>query len=372
MNESALVLPINGYESKKNNAIRFYEKFSNPGQSGCYLFGYNRYANEIIENFNVVGIVDDYTDVKEIKSIPVLRSVNLPNNALVLSLSGGRPLTVRKLLNNLGVDHLDYFSFRKVAKEELCPIHFNDGFEKDFLQNHKKYLWVYNCLADEQSKTIFQKLVNFRLQYDLDFLDGFSHREDEQYFEPFLKLKEEGEAFADIGAYDGYTSKMFIENCPRYSRIHLFEPDPSNMLLSRRSLEGYENIFFHGMGLADKFDTFRLKSNSSGSALSDDGDIEVVIDRLDRIVNDDISFIKMDTEGAELRILEGAKETISRCYPRLAVAAYHYTENFAPFWEIPDKIFSIRQDYDLYLRHYTESIYETVMFFIPKNLSEKR
>ncbi len=370
MIDSTLLLPVPNAEEKKDIARRFYERFSSPGKTQCFLFGYNRYADEILRNFRISGVVDDYTAAQEIRSVPVLRSSDLPKDALVLSLSGGRPLTARNLLNSQGVENLDYFSFRKVAKEKLCPVHFNEGFEKDFSENYKKYEWVYDCLRDAESKATFQKLVNFRFQYDLSFLEGFCHREDRQYFEPFLGLQVENETFADVGAYDGYTSKMFIEHCPRYRYIHLFEPDPSNMALSRRNLADCRKVFFHGVGLAATSGTLRLTSNNSGSILSDKGEIETVIDRLDRIVGDDFSFIKMDTEGAELGVLEGAREVIKRCGPRLAVAAYHYMEGTAPFWQIPEKVFSIRQDYDLYVRHYTESIYETVMFFVPKGLQK--
>ena len=70
----------------------------------------------------------------------------------------------------------------------------------------------------------------------------------------------------------------------------------------------------------------------------------------------------MDIEGSELDAIEGAKNLISLNHPRLAICVYH---NAGDFWKIPQRILSIRSDYRIYLRHYTESIYETVMFFIP-------
>ena len=73
----------------------------------------------------------------------------------------------------------------------------------------------------------------------------------------------------------------------------------------------------------------------------------------------------MDIEGAESFAIEGAKETILKCHPKLALSVYHKKDDF---WKIPEQIFNIRKDYDIYLRHYTEGISETIMFFIPKEI----
>ena len=73
----------------------------------------------------------------------------------------------------------------------------------------------------------------------------------------------------------------------------------------------------------------------------------------------------MDIEGAESFAIEGAKETILKCHPKLALSVYHKKDDF---WKIPEQIFNIRKDYDIYLRHYTEGTDETVMYFIPKEI----
>ncbi len=70
----------------------------------------------------------------------------------------------------------------------------------------------------------------------------------------------------------------------------------------------------------------------------------------------------MDIEGAEPLALDGVRQTIEHAHPVLALAVYHYADGLAPFWQIPEKVLSIRDDYDVYVRNYTESIYETVMF----------
>jgi len=367
MIESPLLLASLCQEEKRNEALAFYERFSNPVDTPCYLFGFNRYAHDLLRHFRISGIVDDFTAETLIEGVPVIRSGDIPPNALVLSLSGGRPVTVRALLRAKGVSFLDYFTFRRIASEELCEIYFNEGFASDFARHHAKYEWVYGLLADEESRTTFQRLVSFRWTGDVDFMEGFRQREDEQYFEPFLALQRQGETFVDIGGFDGFTSNMFADLCPEFRAIHLFEPDPRNMELSKARLAKLNNVFYHPFGLSDVKGEFRMASNQSASVLSDEGDIVVKVDLLDEVLKDDISFIKMDTEGAELNIIRGAKDIIKRRHPRLAIAAYHYSAESAPFWQIPEQVFAIRDDYELYVRHYTESIYETVMFYIPKS-----
>ena len=107
----------------------------------------------------------------------------------------------------------------------------------------------------------------------------------------------------------------------------------------------------------------KFSSGGSVSAITEDGDIEIQVDALDSLVDDRISFIKMDIEGAESMAIDGARNTILRNHPRLAICVYHKDEDF---WKIPEQIFSIRDDYNIYLRHYTEGVAETVMFFMPK------
>ena len=71
----------------------------------------------------------------------------------------------------------------------------------------------------------------------------------------------------------------------------------------------------------------------------------------------------MDLEGWELKALHGTKKHILENHPKLAISIYH---NSADFRKVPEFILSLRDDYDLYLRHYSEGWSETVMYFIPK------
>jgi hypothetical protein len=91
--------------------------------------------------------------------------------------------------------------------------------------------------------------------------------------------------------------------------------------------------------------------------------LTIEVDRLDDVLDEAPTLIKIDIEGEEAAAIEGARRTIAAHHPRLAICVYHRAGDF---WRIPRQVLAIRDDYDIYLRHYTESIYETVMFFMPR------
>lgn len=59
-----------------------------------------------------------------------------------------------------------------------------------------------------------------------------------------------------------------------------------------------------------------------------------------------IDFIKMDIEGSEVPALIGARETITRCKPKLAISVYHKWDDLRV---IPMLIHGMRSDYEFYL-----------------------
>jgi FkbM family methyltransferase len=364
---SNLILEIKNELGKREAANTFCNEFLKKGIRPKYIFGRNVYSCSVLNHVKVDGIIDDYTSEVSFHGYPILRSSDIKKDALVLIASGGKPVSVKRQLDKLGLQNLDYFSFFKYSGIlSLTQVVFNDHFADDFRKNEAQYQSIYDLLADEVSRNIFRKLISFRLNYDLDNLNGFTERESEQYFEDFLKLSSQGETFIDVGGFNGYNSLEFIKRCPCYSTIHLFEPEPSNYRKCVEALKGNPNIFCYPHGLSDKKETLRLESQGSGSKISETGSIIIEVDRLDDVLKDKFNptLIKMDIEGAEMQAIEGAKKTITKYHPRLALCVYH---NVGDFWRIPQKILSFQNNYNIYLRHYTESIYETVMFFIPKH-----
>ena len=60
--------------------------------------------------------------------------------------------------------------------------------------------------------------------------------------------------------------------------------------------------------------TVDYTSNAAGR-IKGNGPREVIIKKLDSFNYNNIGFIKIDVEGYEPRVLQGAKETVERCNP---------------------------------------------------------
>jgi FkbM family methyltransferase len=329
-----------------------------------YVFGANEYTSSIAKFVSLTGVIDTVSERESFQGIPVVPIDLVPDNALVVSIVVlGKPLTAERKLSQYRFEHLDYFSFLKFSGVPLSPVLYQEGMRQDIEANQQKYETVFASLGDEVSRNQMQNIVNFRLTNDLRHMRGFQAIEHLQYFEDFLDFEDSGEVFLDVGGLDGFTSREFLRLNPGYEAVHIFEPEPLNRLLAEENLLGYPNVHFHEMGLSDKKESLTFNSGGAASVISDSGDSSINVDRLDAVFGDRVTFIKMDIEGWELPALRGASDTILKNHPRLAVAAYHGVDDL---WRIPELILGIRDDYRVFLRHYTEGVCETILFFVPR------
>lgn len=74
-----------------------------------------------------------------------------------------------------------------------------------------------------------------------------------------------------------------------------------------------------------------------------------------------VTLIKMDIEGAEQEALLGAKRIISEYQPKLAICIYHRIEDL---WEIPLLIKELNPEYHLYIRNYEDRLDEIVCYAV--------
>lgn len=214
-------------------------------------------------------------------------------------------------------------------------------------ENEDKFDFVYNHLADEESKRVYLDIINYKISGKVEYL--FSSFCDKQsVYRDILKLND-SESIVDLGAYDGDTIREFTSYTNgKYKHIYALEPDAKSFKKLAKNTENMTNIDIYNMGAWDKKDTLIFDTQASrGSRLSGKG-VTVNVTDIDSLLDADVTMIKMDIEGSELRALEGAKNTITKNTPKLYICAYHRNEDL---FSLPLKILDINPNYKIYFRH---------------------
>lgn len=71
-------------------------------------------------------------------------------------------------------------------------------------------------------------------------------------------------------------------------------------------------------------------------------------------------MIKIDVEGFEKKVINGAKSLIEKCGPSMHVSGYHYPQDLP---DIIHEVRSIRKYKKTVVRHYGASVYDTNILF---------
>ena len=343
-----------------------------------YILGRNRYSNYVIDylnsqNLRVDAILDDFTSDTHYRQIPIAKVDNVDlNNAysiLVSCVVDAKAYAPYNRLRKDGAHVVDYFALALYYPEKFDRIHHWDDNSKDILENRQEYCWVYNLLADKLSKDTYKKVVDFRFNYDIDLMDSFSLRTENQYFEDFLNIGP-GEIFIDGGGFDAQTSVRLLEECPECKKIYYFEPIAEMLQFSKKRLFAFQNIeYFQKCLHASARQVYFDNSVGTASRITSNGIPMDAVSIDETLRGAPVTLIKLDIEGAEYDALLGAQESIIVHKPKLAICIYHRQEHF---WRIPKLIMSWHPDYQVYVRHYTQGTLETVMFFVPPVLEASK
>ena len=165
-------------------------------------------------------------------------------------------------------------------------------------------------------------------------------RSDEQEINLVKKFIKSGTDSIDVGVYRG----VYSYEMSKYSeKVHSFEPNPIIFKYINKNLKKFiKNIHLYNFALSNQNKTMNLKipirnSNSNKEIFEEYYEMgkatihnennfenyenfEIQTKTIDELSFDNkISFIKIDVEGHELEVIEGAKNTIKRDKPILLV-----------------------------------------------------
>ena len=179
-----------------------------------------------------------------------------------------------------------------------------------------------------------------------------------QYFDVFRPGP--SEVFLDAGAYDGQSSLDFLRWCGgRYRKIICLEPMEESLKLLRRRLAGTENVDIYPYAAWNRKETLQFHEDGSGSAAGSGGSLRVQGIRLDELVQEPVTFLKMDVEGSERKALLGASRLIRKYRPRMAISIYHKKQDVL---SIPLTLLRLVPEYRFWIRQYSPGLLEAVLY----------
>lgn len=166
-----------------------------------------------------------------------------------------------------------------------------------------------------------------------------------------------GKDIIDAGAYIGDSSLILSKFT--HKKVYAFEPVPSNyeMLMRTIELNALCNVVPCPYALGEKTGMVQISVNDSCStqfvnnAFKYKENINVNVVTLDEYVqrnNLKVGLIKVDIEGAEQLLLQGAMETIKSQRPALLVSIYH---NRSDFFSIKPTLEKLNLGYKFKIRH---------------------
>lgn len=222
---------------------------------------------------------------------------------------------------------------------------------------------------DDASRAEYLSQVRLRLLADFD---GLAHPvAHPQYFPDDLFSWRDDEWIVDGGAYDGDTLRMLQRlHGNRFAHLLALEPDPANFAALAVSAAAFApgKVSCRQVALASAAGTLHLDATGTAASathtMAGAGTLAVPAEPLDTLLDGAIpTYIKLDIEGAEPDALLGARETIRRHAPVLAICVYHAQDHL---WRIPLMLRAWRDDYAFFLRPHNEEGWDLVCYAVPR------
>lgn len=342
------------------------------------VFGLGTYFNEAFSSqdmkkkFHVNLLSDNDPDkwgktFESIKCIPPYELTNYESLVVIIML--GNPVPVEKQLKDLGIQFIYHVN---LMLDEIMNIPRSRGWFMKEIDDIKK---VYSLFHDDRSKKIYVNGLCNRIApafSELTWEELFC--DEEQYFyQEYFKFHS-NETFVDCGSYTGDTILKFCDIVKKYKEIWGFELDKDNfdqMVSNLKNIDG--SIHLHNCGVWNENCVLDYGHGSSTNEPSSGISLyktepsannliqQAQVKRLDDVLKSrNVTYIKMDVEGAEMNALLGAEHIIRTQRPRLSVCVYHKVSDF---WQIPLLLNKFNHEYKFVLRHYSKTrCEETVLY----------
>ena len=321
----------------------------------------------------------------ELKGLPVYFAKDLGkylsefDTAIIASYSNR--FYMQFILKGFGVKNI------LMITKDMLEINFDPLTKKKW--DVEKSAKVFKTLKDRNLYRFLAKSRNDKAKYEYKlkkyYNENYPNRIDvyplEHYFE-FLN-KDAIETVIDGGACNGIHSLLILQTLPNCKKVYTFEPcyDSFKNDLFDTLIKCNNEIEIVQKALWKENTQLSFRKELSFKAASAVIEKKPNITRPAEVINVEaisidsfveknnikkIDFIKMDLENAEQEALEGAKSTLVKHRPQLAISIYHSNEQF---YVIPLYLSKLLNNYEFRLGHYRDNNTETVLYAIPKELA---
>lgn len=184
-----------------------------------------------------------------------------------------------------------------------------------FLSYFPKVLFykLFNCYKKNISLIGGRKFEYFGRHLNLPLDHLISH------LNSYLKYYNKSKIIFDVGASFGLFS-LYVKYFNPKAKIYSFEPAEEAYRLAKKNLSGIKNVYLSNFAISNKESEGRIMFNDKYPESSyivnqvcDDGQ-KIKKISLDKFIEENntpkIDLLKIDTEGHELKVLEGAKNTL--------------------------------------------------------------
>ncbi len=124
----------------------------------------------------------------------------------------------------------------------------------------------------------------------------------------------------DVGANIGYYLLLLEHLIGKNGHAICIEPNPVNLPELQKNIEinQFNNVILHEVALGATTGEAFSRTGINGGITNDAEQGErVTIEPLDKLVQEQIDFIKIDVDGYEAKVLEGCEKTLHRDHPVL-------------------------------------------------------
>jgi FkbM family methyltransferase len=247
------------------------------------------------------------------------------------------------------------------------------------LKNLDRFNTIQRFFIDDRSREVLANLLLGMLTGNESRYCSFAYDANQYFCLPMFN-NFGGGYFIDAGAYVGDSIEKFIfSQNGDFKQIYAFEIGRQQLVaLEKRVLRlinewalDEASITIINAALGEKSGRANIKTGNhllQTSINHSDGSVGSTYDTISVVTLDElqipVSFLKVDIEGSEVEMLNGAKDTLKKYKPKLAISVYHKPDDL---FEIISICRQLVPEYIFSLRHHSPKLVDTTLYCWTEN-----